>query len=319
MLFERPWGGDSLRRWGKVPASDKVGESWELGDLPGFSTGLGDGSVLGDLVADPADPLGLCGKPFPLLVKFLDARTNLSVQLHPFRETPDGLPKTEAWLVLEAPAGAAVLLGVAKELPARELIEGIAQGDMDLLRRIPVQPGDVVFVPGGTLHALTEGMVVAEVQQSSDTTWRVWDWDRRDAAGNGRTLHIEQAIRDVNSKVRDGLKIAPLPVGEGRELLCACRSFAFARNWGASRMVRGDSGFRILVQLEDGGTLVGAGGEEGFSKGQTVLLPVGGELELRGGLVMEAWVPDLERDIVSLALAHWHSREEARALGAGTW
>ena len=319
VLFERPWGGNALRRWGKVPASDKVGESWELGDLPGFSTGLGDGSVLGGLVADPADPLGLCGKPFPLLVKFLDARTNLSVQLHPFRETPDGLPKTEAWLVLEAPAGAAVLLGVAKELPARELIEGIAQGDMDLLRRIPVQPGDVVFVPGGTLHALTEGMVVAEVQQSSDTTWRVWDWDRRDAAGNGRALHIEQAIRDVDPAVRSGLKIAPLRVGEGRELLCACRSFAFARNWGASRMVRGDSGFRILVQLEDGGTLVGAGGEEGFSKGQTVLLPVGGELELRGGLVMEAWVPDLERDIVSLALAHGHSREDARALGAGTW
>jgi mannose-6-phosphate isomerase len=318
-LFERPWGGNALSLWGKFPQSATVGESWELGDLPDFSTPLGDGLTLGCLCRDATDPLGLGGVTFPLLVKLLDARENLSVQLHPFQATVDGLPKTEAWLVLEAPDDAAVLLGVTRELPAKELIEAVAQGNMDLLDRIPVQAGDVVLVPGGTLHALTKGLLVAEVQQSSDTTWRVWDWNRKDAAGNGRTLHIEQAIRDVNPKIRAGLKVAPLSVGDGRELLCACPSFAMARNWGASRAVHAASGFKILMQLQEGGTLVAGGSEETFAKGETILLPVGGEVELRGGVALEAWVPDLERDIVATALAHGHSREAAKALGAGVW
>ena len=320
-LVERPWGGNRLAAWGKELAGQRIGESWELVDLPCHASGFEGvpGQNLSSLRLDAADPLGLAGKPFPLLVKLIDACENLSIQLHPREDSEEGRAKTEAWVILAAPEGAHLYAGLRGELPARPLIERVAQGDLSPLERIPVKAGDTIFVPSGTLHALTAGVLVAEVQQSSDTTWRVWDWNRRDAAGNPRQLHIEQAVRDVDPRPRLGLKTSPLALDKNREILCACPHFAMLRHLGETSRVAAQGEFRVLMQLGEGGQILSQGEMRSFEKGATCLLPVGCEAELSGGEVLETWVPDLERDIVKPLLAVGHSRTAIGALGAGTW
>ncbi|MEN9353624.1 MAG: hypothetical protein RL318_949 [Fibrobacterota bacterium] len=320
-LVERPWGGERLQGWGRECRGRKIGESWELCGLEGSSTAFSEGAwpTLRDMACDPSDPLELHGDAFPLLLKLIDADEPLSIQLHPCCETVDGLPKTEAWIVLEAPEGAFLYAGIRQELPARELIERVASGDLSVLEQVTVKAGDVVFIPGGTLHAITAGLVIAEIQQSSDTTWRVWDWGRRDAQGNGRTLHIPQAIRDVDPTPRSGLLTKPLADHDGCEYLVACPSFAARRHVGSVQIVAA-TGWRILLQVGDHGLMTQADGKaEVFARGQTLLLPKGAEVNVEGGSVLEFWVPDLEADVRMPLLAAGHDDLAIRALGAGTW
>jgi mannose-6-phosphate isomerase len=320
-LVERPWGGSRLKFWGKELAGRRIGESWELAGLPGHASSFkGEGGQdLSSLCQSSTDPLGLAGQPFPLLVKLIDACENLSIQLHPREDSQEGRAKTEAWVILEAPEGARLYAGLRGELPARPLVERVAQGDLSPLQQIPVKAGDTIFVPSGTLHALTAGILAAEVQQSSDTTWRVWDWNRRDSAGNSRPLHIEQAVRDVDPRPRLGLKPSPLALDKNREVLCACPHFAMLRHRGETSRVTAQGGFRALMQLGESGQILSHGETRDFEKGATCLLPMGNEAELRGGEVLEAWVPDLEHDILEPLSAAGHSMATIRSLGAGTW
>lgn len=270
------------------------------------------------MLRDLSDPLELAGKPFPLLLKLIDASENLSIQLHPCVVTPEGAPKTEAWVVLDAPEGAFLYAGVREMLGRVELVERIGRGDLSVLEKIPVKTGDVVFIPGGTLHAITAGLLIAEIQQSSDTTWRVWDWNRRDAQGNGRTLHLRQAIRDVDPRPRAGLLTMPLRDGAGREMLLACPFFAGRRHPELSR-IEAQGSWRILLQVGQGGTLTDGNGERRFERGDTMLLPRGASATVQGGSVLEFWVADLEREVLAPLLAAGHSEAQIRALGAGTW
>ena len=205
---ERIWGGTKLRDlFGYDIPSDHTGECWAVSAHPnGQSTvanGACKGMPLGKLWAEHKELFGTAAERsevFPLLTKVLDASQDLSVQVHPddeyARAHENGeLGKTECWYVLAAEPGAEIIYGhTAKS--RKELEAMIREGRWnELLSRVQVKPGDFFYVPSGTIHALGAGIVVLETQQSSDTTYRVYDYDRTDAEGNKRELHLEQAIR----------------------------------------------------------------------------------------------------------------------------
>lgn len=212
ILKHRAWGGDRLRKLGKrVPIGGRIGESWELADLPDgvadgrshVACGAWSGMTLREVLADHGDAiLGAASRSaeggFPLLVKFLDAHEHLSVQVHPdaayAARHPGAHLKTEAWVILEAQAGAMLYRGVRPDVTREEFfadLEAIdGPGVVRHLVAVPVHRGDCIYLPSGICHALGAGIVAAEVQTPSDTTFRVFDWDRRDPQ---RPLHLEQA------------------------------------------------------------------------------------------------------------------------------
>ncbi len=209
---QRIWGGQRLREvFGKeLPPGEKVGESWEIADLPeGRSTianGPFRGETLGSVVARyPQEIAGTKDFPkaFPLLIKFLDAQDVLSVQVHPDAETcrrmGRGDPKTECWYVIRAEPGAVIYKGLKKGVTKEQFAKAIETQDVaPLLAVVPVQPGECHFIPAGTIHSLGAGLLIAEIQTPSDTTYRVFDWKRVDDSGKPRPLHIAEALESIH-------------------------------------------------------------------------------------------------------------------------
>ena len=213
-----PWGGRKLTTLLTKSLPDEVpcGESWEVVDLPDDRSAVADGPLRGatltDLVRDrPQELLGqsqlLMGR-FPVLFKFIDARTTLSVQVHPDERACATLgggarPKTEAWFILQADPDARLYLGLERDVGPAELRAAIDSGTVaDLLVAVDVAPGDFFYLPAGLLHAIGGGIVLAEVQQASDTTYRVFDWNRVGLDGKPRQLHVDQALASINFELR---------------------------------------------------------------------------------------------------------------------
>ena len=213
ILKKRAWGGDRLRSFGKTfPAGETIGESWEIADLPGSGDtecsvvceGPEAGRSLRSLIEEDAESVLGRASPgpdggFPLLIKLLDARENLSVQLHPSAEYAanheGSFLKTEAWVVLESGEGGLAYVGLEPEVDRARFEEAIESGGfMDIMVERSLEPGDCLFLESGLCHALGAGTVVAEVQTPSDTTYRVWDWNRDDP---GRPLHLAEARESI--------------------------------------------------------------------------------------------------------------------------
>ena len=204
------WGGRRLAEvLGKrLPEGRMIGESWELADLPGHESIVRDGPCRGislrTLVKEWGPNLLGHARPtdgrFPLLVKFLDAREDLSVQVHPPARVANADPnvrvKNEAWYIVAAGDDAVIYHGLRPGVTREQLADALRSGEVaPLLRRVPVRPGDCYYLPAGTVHALGAGVLVAEVQTPSDTTYRLFDWNRIDpATGRPRELHTEQAL-----------------------------------------------------------------------------------------------------------------------------
>ena len=198
------WGGDALvKRFGKAgnPA-EKLGESWECWDSNQVSNGPLAGSTIANLRERlAADFLGNLDttRIFPVLTKIIDARDALSVQVHPddaYAQRVEGQPngKTECWYVLDAQPGAELILGWNRDTSRDEYERRVKDGTLgELLRRVPVRAGQVFYLPAGTLHAIGAGIVIFETQQASDLTYRIFDWNRVDAAGKPRELHVQKA------------------------------------------------------------------------------------------------------------------------------
>jgi len=198
------WGGHALvDRYGKVAARDaKIGESWECWDANRILNGSSAGATLADLRTSLGKGLmGSCDpdRTFPLLTKLIDARDALSVQVHPgdaYARRVEGQPfgKTECWCILEAEPDASIVLGWNRATSRAEYLERVKDGSLgELLRYVPVKPGDVFHLPAGTMHAIGKGIVLFEVQQASDLTYRIFDYHRRGADGKLRELHVEKA------------------------------------------------------------------------------------------------------------------------------
>ncbi len=322
-LVEVPWGGAALRGWGKkCPEGVRIGESWELGQVAGCDTEL-EGSEFTRLsqacACNDGVWLGIKGEKFPLLVKLIDARETLSLQVHPSTNGEGFQAKNECWVILSAPPGAFLYAGTSVDLPRDELMARLAKGETDVLAAIPVTTGDTVVIPAGTVHAITAGLVIAEVQQASDTTYRLYDWDRVGLDGKPRQLHLEQARTCVDPRPNPGLKPVPLAIDPARELLCATPWFALSRlRPGKGETIETNEGFRILMVLEGTVEMNWIGGRKFLERGRTVLLPAHQRVQLAGGLVLEVWEPVWDRDILGPVLCTGRSREQAFALSAGS-
>ncbi len=289
----RVWGGRRLAHVlsAPLPGDGPVGEAWLLSDREDFPSVVANGPLkgrtLGQVLEQSPEPL--LGKwaghfrRFPLLLKFLDARDTLSVQVHPSDRQTKYVPagecgKTEAWVVLEAEPTSRIYAGLRPGATPAKLRQAIANGTLaDHLVGFTPKPGDAVLIPAGTVHSLG-GAVVFEVQQNSDVTFRLYDWNHVDAkTGKGRALQIDEAMACID--YAQGAVVPAVPVVETlkptlRERLFHGDHFGVTRVSGKAPFTVGAAGApRVLVGLAGAGQLVHAGVHYSFGKGDVLLLP----------------------------------------------
>ena len=324
-----PWGGSRLNEsYGKQSPFDLTGESWEAADHFNGKTPARSGGFTGMDFAQIAAALpasAFLGRltpdgRFPLLFKLIDAREKLSVQVHPddrYAASDGDRGKTEMWIVLEAQTGAGLYLGFEHSISKDEYKGLIERNALETaLHFVPAAVGDTFFLPPGLVHAIGGGLVIAEIQQSSDATYRVYDWGRLGLDGKPRPLHIAKAL-DVTDTSLKGERGAVLPVQcEGAEIdfLTACPFFAAQRIrlTGNSRMrTRGDS-FSIVFCAGGSLTLSAAGGDVSMKTGTTAVIPAAADAFTLSGQaeLYRFFVPDIEADIV-LPLRNAGYREES--------
>jgi mannose-6-phosphate isomerase len=302
---EKVWGGRSLARLGlslPADAATPIGEAWQLADLAQTAASGGGGGAERSVIAngpwagqtlheaiaargpDLLGPLPVNDQgAFPLLVKFLDAQQNLSVQVHPSPEYaathPEAHLKSEAWYIVDAEPGAVIYKGVREGVTGEQFRAAIEDDALEpLLIKVPVQPGDCHYLPSGTCHALGAGVVVAEVQTPSDTTFRVYDWGR-----TGRELHIEQAMQCIHFGPADvtGYEVnAPLQVASAHAVATRLvkseyfRIDRYATTGPYAAPVPGGMP-RVWMMLQGTGRIASAGPTVALGSMQTVLLPAG--------------------------------------------
>ena len=294
-LFRRYlWGGRRLETMlGKsLGQGDDYAESWELvdhgDDQSVVVNGPATGQTLAQLVTKHNEALfgrHVGQTQFPLLFKFLDCNRTLSVQVHPndaqgAKLDPPDLGKTEAWVVLAADPGSKIYAGLKAGITQDDLRQALESGTCDqCLHTFEPQVGDCVFIEAGTVHALGEGLVIAEIQQASDTTFRLFDWNRVGVDGQPRQLHIGQSLEVTNFERGPVSAKKPKAIKQPNgEKLVDCEKFILDRHTlASSQPLGGDDRFHLLVVLEGTITL----GDEKLSLGETCLLPAAaGEVEI---------------------------------------
>ena len=291
---ERIWGGTKLQTvYGKdLGGKDNIGESWELssveGDVSVVSNGELAGNSLDELIEIYMDELvgekvfDQFGNEFPLLIKFLDANADLSIQVHPndeiAKEKHHAFGKTEMWYVLDDASGPSIISGFNRKTTPEEYKEKLNDHSLtDILNVEPVKKGDVVFIPSQRIHALCKGSLVAEIQQTSDITYRVYDYDRKDKDGNKRDLHIEEALDVLDFNKVDEPVITPeIKLNESVELV-NCEYFTtnlLEFDKSMEREYMSIDSFVILIGVE-GELIVGEsdGKAETLKAGEVILLP----------------------------------------------
>lgn len=295
ILKERIWGGRALaeKRGTAKQKADKdlvIGESWEVSGVAGDVSVVAAGNLkgndlqelvevyMGELVGDKV--FQRFGQEFPLLIKYIDAQDKLSVQVHPddalAAKRHNAYGKTEMWYVLDCEPGAELLIGLKQGVTKEKYLKAVEDGTVgDLLNAIPVKPGDAYFIPAGTVHAIGTGMLIAEIQQTSDVTYRVFDWNRTDKEGNPRELHTELAVDaiDFAAPVRN---ITQVPQANSAALLVESPYFTTNLLDVSGSLVRTleirDS-FTIYICTEGEVVLKGRGGEIALKKDDIVLVP----------------------------------------------
>jgi mannose-6-phosphate isomerase len=282
---QRIWGGQKLREvFGKdIPPREKIGESWELADLPEDKSVISNGEFVGQTLTSVVEkyPKQITGDasftmPFPLLIKFLDAEDILSVQVHPDAETcrhmGKGQPKTECWYIISAAPGAVIYKGLKRGVTKKQFAKVITEGSVaELLAEVPVQVGQCHFLPAGTVHSIGPGLLIAEIQTPSDTTYRVFDFDRVDDSGKARHLHIEEALESINF----GIQSSDLPVTVvGR--LVDCEQFRVDKGHQAKgyELLLTSGKMNTMIFITGSGAIRSADGNRvEFRAGDTLLIP----------------------------------------------
>jgi mannose-6-phosphate isomerase len=300
---ERIWGGRQLAtRFGYDIPDGPVGECWGISAHPAGPSVVRDGPHAGRPLADVWETDrgffgGATGDTFPLLVKFLDARDWLSVQVHPNDAEAaelEGVPlgKTECWYVVAAAPGAQLILG-HRARSREELAAMIDAGRWDeLLLRLDVQPGDFVYVSSGTVHAVGPGLLVCEVQQNSDTTYRVYDFDRVDAAGRRRELHLEKAKRVLTapydpSTTRTAEEAVDVAGGRRRRLVRGDFFDVTLHEVTAEGYRASFPTYELCTVIEGQGAVAYGGREYALAEGDHLILPAdAGEVALRGAMTI---------------------------------
>lgn len=283
------WGGYALsENFGKGEKGQKIAEAWTLTHRPDGINIIQNGEYKGLTLKDITDKFGffaLCGKDyseFPLLIKLLDANDKLSVQIHPDDEYAHShgydAGKTEMWYVVDAKPGATLVYGMKENcsLSGEEIKKAAQDGTLEEhLNYVPVKAGDVIFVAAGTVHAIGSGIIIAEIQQNSNTTFRMYDYNRKDSNGNTRELHIDKAIEVLDVKKVDS-KTAIIEDTENirYETVCDCEFFKVDSLNLCQAKKSFDSSDMVCILCIDGcGKISANGNDYDFSKGDCYLIP----------------------------------------------
>ena len=292
------WGGTRLRGEYHKTGEGVIAESWELSVRADGPTLIDSGAHCGESLADVlrADPVGMAGTrcgiaPFPLLIKLIDAQKDLSVQVHPSdasacREKGEQ-GKTEMWYVVDCEPESTLFLGFSRAVTPDELRQRAQDGTIcEVLNRVSVHPGDVFFVRPGTVHAIGAGILAAEIQQNSDTTFRVYDYDRLGADGKPRQLHLDRAIEVMNCAPAQGAADTLLPCPpDGVQEVLTCEYFRVRRAEVKRRVGLSTDGgsFTHLMCVRGGGDILCGGRNYPFRQGDSYFLPAAlGEYAVEG-------------------------------------
>jgi mannose-6-phosphate isomerase len=310
ILKERLWGGTKLKeRFNKPAKSDITGESWELSGVPGDVSVVADGPLanrkLNDLIdMYGADLLGQSvldrfGKEFPILIKFIDAKQDLSIQLHPndalAKERHNSFGKTEMWYVMDADPGAQLIVGFNRDVSKEEYQESLEKGALlELLNYEDVASGSTFFINTGKIHAIGAGVLLAEIQQTSDVTYRVYDFDRKDKEGNLRELHTELAIDAMDFAKKDDFKVTYPTAKNETNTMVECPYFNTNYLELDAEVTYGSATtFRIYMCVDGAATISNQEGAATLVKGETVLMPASSDfvkIETKGCKLLEVTV-----------------------------
>lgn len=276
---ERVWGGTGLstKLGRKLPEDTVIGESWEIVDRPEAQSASLNGTTIRELIA--ADPVGIMGigwtadRAFPILVKWLDCQEKLSLQVHPpahLAASLNGEPKTEIWYIADADPHATLMAGLKNGVTREDFEAGLNNNSLEpLVHTIPVKTGESIFIPSGRIHAIGGGNLILEIQQNSDTTYRVYDWGRVGLNGSPRELHIEASLQssDFNDFEPDTLKPT-----EGEQILAQSEVFNLRKvSLKAGETLAFETGAPRILSLVSG-SLQEADGTQ-IQRSENVLLP----------------------------------------------
>lgn len=288
------WGGEKLRQYKAIYTDQKnIGESWELSGVPGNESVVSNGEFAGRTIIElikeyGAELLGrhvyeTYGENFPLLIKFIDARDDLSIQVHPddvMAQSVHGQPfgKTEMWYVVSADKDAHLMSGLSAEITPDEYVSRVDNNTItDVLCDYKVASGDVFFLPAGRIHSIGKGCFIAEIQQTSDLTYRIYDFGRLGLDGKPRELHTELAKDAIDYSVSDDYRTAYTPVQNEDTPLVECEYFKthlLDLTEPLSVDVKSKDSFLILICLEGKGKLIDSEGNVvSLTQGETVLVP----------------------------------------------
>jgi len=306
---ERIWGGTQLKTVLNKPIdAEKTGESWEISSVSDnvsiVSNGIYKGKSLNELLAEfPKQVLGTrvveqFGSQFPLLFKFIDAQQDLSIQLHPNDELAkkrhNSFGKTEMWYVMQAEQGSRMIVGFKEKSSPEEYLENLNNKTLlTILDTQTVKEGDVFFLETGTIHAIGAGIVVAEIQQTSDITYRVYDFDRVDADGIPRELHVDLALDAINYDVVAAKRSYSKVQNNANEIVdCPYFTTNYIEITDRVAMTSNPSTFKVLMGVSGDFELLMNNVTYTYSKGDTLLIPAGApNFELKGtASVLEIYI-----------------------------
>ena len=290
ILKERIWGGEKLKTELNKPITSNItGESWEISTVKGDVSIIANGDLKGksflDVINDnPNEILGTevyarFGKEFPLLFKYLDAREDLSIQVHPndalAKKRHDSFGKTEMWYIMQADEDARIIVGFKENSNAAEYLENLENKTLlSILDDVKVKSGDVFFLETGTVHAIGAGLVVAEIQQTSDITYRLYDFDRVDAQGATRELHVDLALEAINYNVVETKKDYSKDLNESNQVVeCPYFTTNFIPLDGKISVSKSGKTFTVYMCTEGTFELEYNNSKIQYNKGDTVLIP----------------------------------------------
>lgn len=313
LLKERIWGGRELEKFGKkMPdATTPIGESWEISGVKGDVSVVASGSLkgnnlqelieiyMGELVGDRV--FEKFGEEFPLLIKLIDAQDYLSIQVHPDDELSakrhGAYGKTEMWYVMDHKPGAELFLGFNQPVDKAKYISYLQNGNLDeLLTRFVVARDSAYFIPAGAIHAIGKGILIAEIQQTSDITYRVFDFNRVDSEGKSRELHTDLAVDAISYEQRDDYDVTRRARPNEVVQLATCNYFETNTLEISGEVVRsyvGLDSFVIYICMDGSLDIATEGGTERIVKGESILIPaVFDEVTLRGDAkLLETYLP----------------------------
>ena len=288
------WGGEKIAAYKGISTDIRnIGESWEISAFPEHLTSVATGPYAGKTITDlvrqfKGELVGnkvyaRFGDLFPLLIKFIDANTDLSIQVHPdddmaARVHGEGmLGKTEMWYVIDADPGAKLYSGMSRRLTPEEYEKMVAEGTItDALACHQVHPGDVFFLPAGRIHAICSGCFVAEIQQTSDLTYRIWDYGRLGIDGKPRELHTELAKKAVDFNLYDSYRTDYEPLQDEEVELVSCKYFTtnlYDLTLPYAKDLSEIDSFMVVMCLSGSGTIEVDGESLEISRGRTILIP----------------------------------------------